>query len=333
MVKRKKMTLAAKKQMAEKRAATIAAKEAAQLHEQAAGFAKTTDDPNTQNQVAPVAPPQTADLPPDPSLAEVPAGVHVPSLNQAEQPKAAEQYIPDYSDIESNPLWPMMQQMQAQIEQLVAANTGITPDARINQVGAMNGAVLSNGGIQGQIIKYPIETSYYADPTEKLYNDPTLRRFALRENFYIKWEVTGTVYSKNNIEYAEPQFECAIFRFMYDEEGEPNGKMYLVGRIFLHEDEVFASIAARQLGLKEGVDYTDMKTLLDEIRFLRIQKWVRESFRPIHIKGYAKKSTNMVIDGKQVEVFDTEDVIEAQKGEEQAAIIKAEVAMAKRSGL
>lgn len=322
MAKRKKMTVAAKKQMAEKRAATLAAKEAAALEKQAAEMSSVP---------VPAPAPQT-DLPEDPSLVVVPAGVEVPSHKVAE-PETGDGYTPDYSDIEKNPLWPMIQQMQQQIEQLAAANVGLSPDTRINQTAAMQGAVLSNGGIQGQIIKYPIETSYYTDPTEELYDDPTLRRFALKENFYIKWEVTGTVYSKSNIEYSEPQFEVAVFRFMYDEDGEPNGKMYLVGRIFLHEDEVFASIAARQLGLQEGVDYTDMRTLLDRIRFFRIQRWLRESFKPVHVKGFAKKSTNMVIDGKQVEVFDTEDVVEKQIAESQAEAIKAETALNRRSGL
>lgn len=186
-----------------------------------------------------------------------------------------------------------------------------------------SGAVVTSAGVQGQIFKYPVDKSFYPDPTPRLYDDPELKRFAMRENYYFKWDVSGETYEKYNITYTEPRFWVELYRFMFDEDGvTPTGKMILVARQLQHEDELAARIGAQKLGL----DITEMpfQELMDEMRYQRIRQWLLALFRKPNVEQHRRRAITQVIDGKVVEVYDTEQVIDGESGISKASTLQTQ---------
>lgn len=190
----------------------------------------------------------------------------------------------------------------------------------------MNGGVtLGKNGLQGVVMRYEIEPSYYPDPTERLYDEPTLRRFGLRDNYFFDWKVEGVEWEKANITYAEPRFTCRIFRRMFEEDGvTPNGQFALVNRMILHEDEVITRIAADKLGLREQVG-DDFRLLMDEARFYRIRQWLLDLFSIPKVETHSRQPRQMVVDGKVVEMFDSEVLIDGDSGRDKAGSVSREV--------
>lgn len=190
-------------------------------------------------------------------------------------------------------------------------------------LGMQNLAAIGPNGIQGIQYKYPIEADYYPDPTDRLYAEPLLRRFSMRENYYFDWEVTGVMYEKHNITYAEPRFTVRLFRKLFNDDGSSQGKLVLVNRHMMHEDE----FAARRAFQKLGIPQESFDDMMNEYRYQVIKKWLLDIFTPPKINQHGRMSTTMVIDGKAVEVFDEERVIDQQSGIDKASSIKRETAI------
>lgn len=210
--------------------------------------------------------------------------------------------------------------LMREVEELKAANPNVkvTPEAAVATLSQMDGAQLNNRGVQGRVFKYPVEKSYYPDPTERLYDDERLKRFAMRENFYFKWDVTGETYESNGITFTEPRFTVELYRYILDEDGNRTGKMILVNRQMQHEDEFIARVAADKLGVK----FDTHEELLNEMRYYRIRQWLLGVFAPPKINEYRKRQNTMVVDGKVVEVFDTEEQVAAEMGNAEADTIR-----------
>lgn len=246
----------------------------------------------------------------------VPDGVEVNPISTAPplNPEQVEQPKDNMADL--------VMKLMREVEELKRANpnTVVSQDGAIETLAQMQGkgATVGGGGVQGLVYKYPVEKSFYPDPTERLYNDERLKRFAMRENFYFKWDVEGETYEKYGITYTEPRFVVELYRYMFDEDGNSTGQMFLVNRQFQHEDELVARIAADRL----GYTFDTHEELLNEMRFWRIHQWLMGVFSPQKIDTYQKRTTTMVIDGKQVEVTDTQDVVDQAKGIEQAQTLK-----------
>ena len=190
-------------------------------------------------------------------------------------------------------------------------------------LGMQNLAAIGPNGIQGIQYKYPIEADFYPDPTDRLYNEPLLKRFSMRENYYFDWEVTGVMYEKHNITYAEPRFTVRLFRRLFNDDGTPQGKLVLVNRQMMHEDE----FAARRAFQKLGIPQESFDDMMNEYRYQVIKKWLMDIFTPPKINQHGRISTTMVIDGKDVEVFDEERVITHEAGINKASSIKRETAI------
>jgi hypothetical protein len=258
---------------------------------------------------------------PAPQVVAVPDGVEVKPLTAEptiEQPSTA----PSLNPSDNGSMTELVMQLMREVDDLKRANpnVNVTPDAAIETLAQLNGTSPSIGsqGVQGRVFKYPVEKSYYPDPTERLYNDERLKRFAMKENFYFKWDVEGETYEKYGITYTEPRFIVELYRYMFDEDGNPTGQMYLVNRQFQHEDELIARVVADRL----GQTFDTHEALLNEMRFWRIHEWLMGVFTPQKVNAYQKKTTTMVVDGKVVEVTDTEDVIEQEKGIAAAQTLK-----------
>jgi hypothetical protein len=176
----------------------------------------------------------------------------------------------------------------------------VTPTQAIDAKAEMQGISFGKNGIQGVVYKYPIEQDYYPDPSNRILNMPELARYAPHENYELKWEVSGVEYEKANITYSEPRFTVTFLRKMYDDYGNITSQRAILGRHIQHEDENVVRMVARDMGL----DTSDERTLLDEVRFQRIRRWVLDLFTPYRQEDRTDAMTEMVIDGKIVPVME-----------------------------
>lgn len=183
--------------------------------------------------------------------------------------------------------------------------------------------VSAQGGVQGRVVKHSLSKADYPDPTDRLYDDPQLKRHNLRDNYIFTWEVTGEQYQKDNVTYAEPRFIVSLYRRLFNDMDEDTGRAALISRNMLHEDEFIAQIIADKLGLLEN--FSSTKEMMDEIRYRRIRDWLIPIFIPVKPEQHANRRTEMVIDGKAVEVFDTEKVLGEAAADSKAATIQQQV--------
>lgn len=220
----------------------------------------------------------------------------------------------------------LLQLMQKVTAMENAQTTPMSVDQALDKTAQMQGYDINVGknGVQGRVFKYPIEKSFYPDPTERLYDEPLLKRFNLRENFYFDWEVEGVEYEKYGVTYAEPRFIVRLFRRLFEDDGlTPNGQLALVNRQIQHEDEIAARTAASKLGMQDK--FEDFQEMMNEMRYYRIRQWLLDLFSPVQVHSHNKQSTTMVIDGKVVEVFDTEAIIDGDSGKTKASTIESQV--------
>lgn len=207
--------------------------------------------------------------------------------------------------------------VEQKLEELEATAPGRSHKARLG----------AGGEVQGIVYRYEVDKNYYPDPTKRLLDEPKLIRFAPHQNFIFRWAVDGVEYKKNNITYAEPRFTVELFRRLYNEDGEPTGSAALVARNILHEDDFTTRIMAGRLGILDQFDDTDegFRALMSEIRYQRMREWLLSIFTPAKIQTHRKRPTQQVIDGKVVEVFDTEDLVDHDTGVSASASLQSQV--------
>lgn len=255
---------------------------------------------------------------------ENPNPVEVPT--EAPQPRKETVSFPEAPAGQNNEmLEKLVLRLMDEIDELKKTkNPDMTAEAALQYTAQMQGQpVVGRNGIQGKMFRYPIEPDYYPNPVERLYDEPTLSRFNLRENYFFDWEVEGVEYEKYGVTYAEPKFTVRLFRKLYGDDGLPNGRFALINRQIQHEDEVVARAAADKLGLTDS--FENFQEMMNEVRFLRIRQWLLDLFKPPQVETHNKQPTQMVIDGKVVEVFDTEALIDGESGVSKAGSINREV--------
>lgn len=205
---------------------------------------------------------------------------------------------------------------EAKLEELEANTPQKTHKARLG----------AGGEVQGIVFKYDISKDYYPDPTQRLLDEPRLARFAPRENFIFRWEVDGVEYKKNNITYAEPRFTLSLFTRLYNDDGEATGGAALVARQMLHEDEFTTRIMAMKMKILDDFDDSDegFRSLMNEIRYRRFQQWLFALFTPPKIQTFRKQPKTQVINGKAVEVYDTEEFTDHDTAVSQTSTLQSE---------
>ena len=87
----------------------------------------------------------------------------------------------------------------------------------------------------------------------------------------------------------------------------------------LHEDEVVARAASDKMGILES--FASFQEMMDEMRFIRIRAWLLDLFKPPKVETHNHRPTQQGIDGKVVEVFDTEALIDGETGISKAGSI------------
>lgn len=165
--------------------------------------------------------------------------------------------------------------------------------------------ISSTGQVIGIQEKYPINKGLYLhlDPRERLFNEPQLKRFALRDNYSLYWDVFVSTYTTSSgVKMSEPRFELQIRQKEFDEDGNETGE-YHIGKHVSHEDYDAAVELALSLGMdvdpKMGVDF------LDEMRYQNWKMFIMELFYPpktIKVTNTGKKE--MVVDGRVVTFYE-----------------------------
>lgn len=184
----------------------------------------------------------------------------------------------------------------------------------------------AGGEVQGIVYRYEVDKNYYPDPTERLLSEPRLARFAMKENFIFRWSVDGVEFKKNNITYAEPRFTLELFRKLFTDDGTPTGQAALVARNIMHEDDFTTRVMAGKLNILDQFDDSEegFRSLMNEIRFQRFREWLIAVFTPAKIETHRRQSRPMVIDGKVVEVFDTENLIDSSSASDKVSTLSSQ---------
>lgn len=221
----------------------------------------------------------------------------------------------------------VLEKLLAEVEELKKQkNPEMTPEAALHYTAAVQGFNTNVGqnGVQGRIFKYPVDKGFYPDPTVRLYDEPRLQRFGLKDNFLFDWDVEGVEYEKYGVTYAEPRFTVRLFRRIFESDGiTPTGQMALVNRNILHEDEIVARAAADKLGLTES--FSSFQEMMNEMRYHRIRQWLFELFTPVDVHQHNRQARQMVVDGKVVEMYDTETLIDKGSAESKSSTIQSDV--------
>ena len=219
-----------------------------------------------------------------------------------------------------------MQAVNAQNPQIAKATPEEKLDATIGMQANAHPARVGLNGVQGITYRYNVEKSHYPDPSARLLAEPRLARFAMQENFRFKWSVDGETYEKHGMTFAEPRFTLELYRLLFDEDGQPTGRMALIARSMMHEDDFVVRTAAANLGLLEqfGDDEESFIKLRDEIRYWRTQQWLFGIFTPAKINTFKRAPREENIDGKIVMVYDTEDLIDHDTGVAKSSTLKTQ---------
>lgn len=200
-----------------------------------------------------------------------------------------------------------------------------------NRQGQHSARVGANG-IQGVFEKHSVREEDYPSPVPRLMKEPKIQRFAPQENFIFRWAVDGIQYERNGITYSEPRFTIELLRRLFDEDtGEPTNRAALVARNILHEDEFTTKAMARELDVISDYDNSDegFKALMNEMRYQRIRQWMLALFAKPEVETHNRRPTTQVIEGKVVEVFDTERLTSGEGGISKASVIESQTGAGK----
>lgn len=133
------------------------------------------------------------------------------------------------------------------------------------------------GQVIGTVTKFNVDPDYYPNPVEDLLadfdQDPRMRRFNLRENYFITFDITAKPYeTKDHMSVQEPTFHLTLYLNEFDDQGEPTGRAIVIQTLHMNEDEQLA----RQFAAEEAIEVTDagLKELMDRTRYARIRSWL-----------------------------------------------------------
>lgn len=166
---------------------------------------------------------------------------------------------------------------------------------------------LSNtGSLVGRFEKYILDPARYPDPTERLAHETRLQRFAFNDNYELKYFIKTTNYTSiDGVHTSEPRFELELYGIMFDDDGEPTNKRYVIKKMIMHEDPEEAMWVARQNELGHLIDEMGEADFLNEMRYLRARDWLLNVFYPSkEIVDDKRNRSELVIDNKLVEVFE-----------------------------
>lgn len=164
------------------------------------------------------------------------------------------------------------------------------------------------GKPQGVIQRYSLDPAHYSSPLEQLYNLEELRRFGLKDNYEMTWDVDQTIYeTKYGTSMADPKFTITLKKKMYDGAGLLTDKRIIVQTGVFFEDPAASVKEAVALGLP--IDKANTPEFLSQMRFLRYKQWLLDVFNPNPPTSTKARITPTVIDGKVYEIEDSSVVV------------------------
>lgn len=160
----------------------------------------------------------------------------------------------------------------------------------------------------GVIQRYSLDPAHYSDPRDALFALSELERHAFKQNYMLEWDIDQLIYeTKYGTSFADPKFTLVLWRKMFDDNGEYQGKRFKIQTGIFFEDPAASVKEAAAIGLP--IDNANSREFLEQMRFLRYKQWLMDIFNPKRPTNTAKKTTQMVIDNKVVEVEDYSQVI------------------------
>lgn len=133
------------------------------------------------------------------------------------------------------------------------------------------------GQVIGTVTKFNVDPNYYPNPVEDLLADfdidQRMRRFNLRENYFITFDITAKPYeTKDHMSMQEPTFHLTLYLNEFDDQGEPTGRAIVIQTLHLNEDEELTRLFASENGIE--VTEEGLKDLMDRTRYARIRAWL-----------------------------------------------------------
>jgi len=201
-----------------------------------------------------------------------------------------------------------LEDLKRQIAEIKSSQTLNQPQQQSPQFGA-------SGNLIGVFEKYIVDPSNYPDPSERLYNEPGLKRYrdSFKHDYFLVWKVETSQYeTKDGRNVKEPKFTLELWVNMFDEDGDLQKdslgrvKRFRYKTFVWHEDPQAAIVVARENGLdiKEWDDTTidrSQKAFLDEMRYLRVRDMLLDGFFPKKAES-TQRTREEVIGNRLVEV-------------------------------
>lgn len=160
----------------------------------------------------------------------------------------------------------------------------------------------------GIIEKFPINPKFYPSPVEELYELPELRRFAMRQNFEIRYKVYTTKYQVASGEwYMEPRFEITLLRRRFDDDGNELKNKIIIGRASFFEDPPANILEADLAGL--AVDEVETIEGAAAMRFYRYKTWIIGKLQPRKVTSSDPAERLEVINGQVYQIETSEKVL------------------------
>lgn len=166
------------------------------------------------------------------------------------------------------------------------------------------GPQVTSQGVRGTVIKFALDPKHYPSPVDRLFSERMLTIQGFSRDWYdVEWEVGRVNYpTKDGINVTEPKFQVRLVKIIPDEEGMPSKKRFILHKMTFFEDPDAAIQVAQAYGIEVAEDL--QKDFLDEMRYLRVRDWVRESFYPAKPIQKRANQTEQVIGNRLVKVFE-----------------------------
>ncbi len=163
------------------------------------------------------------------------------------------------------------------------------------------------GAVVGTVTKYNIDPEYYPNPVEALLDEPRLKRFSMRDNYFITWDITAKPYqTKDNVSIAEPTFHLTLYANEFDETGDMTERAIVIQTLHMNEDEELAMIFASENGVEVSTE--GLRELMTATRYERSKRWLEDIFFPPRNFEMSQDAHEEAIGGSVVKVVTKSNV-------------------------
>jgi hypothetical protein len=211
--------------------------------------------------------------------------------------EAGEEKVVKLSNEQFQEMMNRLSKLENKKEELAKGPQPQTGTPRMNEIGQPIGVTE----------KASLNIKDYENPVERLYDLPALKRFGMRENYVIDWNVTPTRYQTAfGTWFVEPRFELTLKRRRFDDDDKTIG-FVILGRASFFEDLPANLLEAELAGLT--TDDVGTPQFSDKMRMYRYSAWLAETIKPRRPDTTKKKVKLEVIGGQAWEVEEGNSVV------------------------